>query len=75
MYKFSLFQTEPTPDILPIPQPKIKIIMNLHVNGRMQKTGLFGIWKILQKPFLKNGYCLKFLQSIAYLMLITPSSL
>ena len=75
MYKFSLFQTEPTPDILPIPLLKIKIIMNLPVNGQMQKTKLSEIWKILQKPFLKNGLSLKFLQSIAYLMLITPSSL
>ena len=34
------------------------------------KIKLFMIWKILQKHFLKSVLSLKFLQSIAYLMLI-----
>lgn len=70
MCKFLLFQMEHTQDILPIPLPTIKTIMNLHVSGRMQKIKLFMIWKILQKHFLKSVLSLKFLQSIAYLMLI-----
>ena len=68
LYKY--VQIEHTQDILPIPQSKIKIIMNLPVNGRTQKIKLFMIWKILQKHFLKSVLSLKFLQSIAYLMLI-----